>query len=192
MYDKLCRMYQDADLDFKAAELQEEQHKFYPNKVTYNSIGVNYHNSGNYNKAIKSFKKALAAGEKNANVYSNLGNDLAQIGLFEEALKCLQKAVELRGEFAIPMIVMGEIYQGKDEDDKANEWFERAFNIMNSNFMNGNLSEVEKGWFISVACKLKKFDKVREIQESRVKKKTIGSFNENNLASVSIQKFDKI
>ena len=192
MYDKLRKMYQDADMDFKAAELQEEQHKYYPNKVSYNSIGVNYHNSGNYNKAIKSFQKALATGERNAYVYSNLGNDLAQTGQFDEALEYLQKAVELRGEYAIPMIVMGEIYQGKDEIDKAKEWNERAFNIMNSNFMNNNLDDVEKGWFISVARKLKKFDKVREIQESREKKKSLISFNEHNLASVSTKQFDKI
>lgn len=192
MYNKLRKMYQDADMDFKAAELQEEQHKYYPNKVSYNSIGVNYHNSGNYNKAIKSFQKALATGERNAYVYSNLGNDLAQTGQFDEALEYLQKAVELRGEYAIPMIVMGEIYQGKDEIDKAKEWNERAFNMMNSNFMNNNLDDVEKGWFISVARKLKKFDKVREIQESREKKKSLISFNEHNLASVSTKQFDKI
>lgn len=192
MYNKLRKMYQDADLDFKAAELQEEQHKFYPNQVSYNSIGVNYHNSGNYNKAIKSFKKALAAGEKNDYVYSNLGNDLAQIGRFDEALEYLQKAVDLRGEYAIPMIVMGEIYQAKDESDKATEWNERAFNIMNRAFNNNNLDDVEKGWFISVARQLKRFDKVREIQESREKKKSLVSFDEHNLASVSTQNFDKI
>lgn len=192
MYDKLRKLYQDADLDFKAAELQEEQHKYYPNKVAYNSIGVNYHNSGNYNKAIKSFKKALAIGETNAYVYSNLGNDLVLTGRFDEALEYLKKAVELRGEYAIPMIVMGDIYQGRDENDTAKEWFERAFNIMNHSFMNNNLDDVEKGWFISVANKLKKYDKVREIQETREKKKSLTSFNEHNLASVEIKNFDKL
>lgn len=58
--------------------------------------------------------------------------------------------------------------------------------------MNNNLDDVEKGWFISVARKLKKFDKVREIQESREKKKSLISFNEHNLASVSTKQFDKI
>lgn len=185
MYNKLRKLYIDADLNFKAAELQEEQHKYYPNKVSYNSIGVNYHNSGNYNKAIKSFKKALAAGEDNAYVYSNLGNDLAITGMFDEALTFLQKAVELRGEYAIPMIVMGEIYQGQENDEKATEWYERAFNIMNNGFMKGNLGEVEKGWFESLARRMKKYDKAREIHESREKKKSLVSFNEDNLASAS-------
>lgn len=192
MYNKLRKMYQDADMDFKAAELQEEQHKYYPNQVTFNSIGVNYHNSGNYNKAIKCFKKALASGENNAYVYSNLGNDLAQTGQFDEALEYLQKAVDLRGEYAIPMIVMGEIYQAKDEIDTANDWYERAFNIMNRDFNNNKLDDVEKGWFTSVARNLKKYDRVKEIQESREKKKLLVSFDEHNLASVSTQKFDKI
>ena len=146
----------------------------------------------NYNKAIKSFKKALATGETNAYVYSNLGNDLVLTGRFDEALEYLKKAVELRGEYAIPMIVMGDIYQGRDENDTAKEWFERAFNIMNHSFMNNNLDDVEKGWFISVANKLKKYDKVREIQETREKKKSLTSFNEHNLASVEIKNFDKL
>lgn len=192
MYNKLRKLYQDADLDFKAAELQEEQHKYYPDKVSYNSIGVNYHNSGNYNKAIRSFKKALAVGENHAYVYSNLGNDLAQTGRFDEALGYLQKAVELRGEYAIPMIVMGEIYQSKEEQEKADEWFERAFNIMNKDFLNGNLGYVEKGWFESLARRMKKFDKMKEIQESRDKKKAFISFNEHNLASIKSKQIDTI
>ena len=58
--------------------------------------------------------------------------------------------------------------------------------------MNNNLDDVEKGWFISVANKLKKYDKVREIQETREKKKSLTSFNEHNLASVEIKNFDKL
>lgn len=190
MYNKLRKLYQDANLYFKAAELQEEQHKHYPNKVSYNSIGVNYHNSGNYNKAIKQYQKALATGEDNAYVYANLGNDLSITGRYDEALTYLQKAVELRGEYAIPMITMGEIYQGRDESEKSKEWFERAFNIMNNKFMNGNLDDVEKGWFESLAREMKKFDKARDIHESRKKKKNFISFNEDNLASVSTKKND--
>lgn len=87
---------------------------------------------------------------------------------------------------------MGEIYQAKDENDMANDWYERAFNIMNRDFNNNKLDDVEKGWFTSVARNLKKYDKVKEIQESREKKKLLVSFDEHNLASVSTQKFDKI
>lgn len=185
MYERLCNLYQEAGLNFKAAELLEEQHKYYPAKVSYNCIGVNYHNSGNYNKAIKIFKKALATGENNAFVYSNLGNDLSIIGKIDEALPFLQQAVELRGDYAIPMIIMGEIYQGKDETEKADEWFERAYNIMNRQFMDGNLDEVEKGWFESLALRMGKIDKVREIRKSRTKKKSFDLFNEDNLASAT-------
>ena len=36
------------------------------------------------------------------------------------------------------------------------------------------------------------YDKVREIQETREKKKSLTSFNEHNLASVEIKNFDKL
>lgn len=184
MYNKLCREYKNADLDFKAAELQEEQHKYYPYDVSYNSIGVNYHNSGNYNKAIQCFKKALAAGEEEAFIYSNLGNDLYIIGELDDALPYLKKAIELRGDYAIAMVVIGDIYRVKEEDEEADKWYTRAFNIMNREFLNGDLDDVEKGWFAGVARRLKKFDKVREINDSR-EKTTRRPFNEENLANVT-------
>lgn len=90
------------------------------------------------------------------------------------------------------MIVMGEIYQSKEEQEKADEWFERAFNIMNKDFLNGNLGDVEKGWFESLARRMKKFDKMKEIQKSRDKKKAFISFNEHNLASIKSKQIDTI
>ncbi len=191
LFDKLCKLYKDANLDFKAAELQEEQRKYYPTKVSYNSIGVNYHNSGNYNKAIRCYKNAITIGEESAYVHSNLGHDLYLIGKYDEAIKHLQKAIDIRGDFAIPMIIMGRIYMAKDMPNKASEWFEQAYNIMNRNFLNNNLDDVDKGWFESLAQQMKKYAKAKEIHTSRKKKESKLMFDEQNLAIIDKQ-FDDL
>lgn len=49
----------DADRDLEAAETYEDQIKYYPQDNLYNYIGVLYHNSGNYVKAVRYYKKAI-------------------------------------------------------------------------------------------------------------------------------------
>ena len=58
--EALRKAYLDADKQYQAAETIEQQLKYYPEDDLYNYLGVLYHNSGNYYKAIRFFEKALS------------------------------------------------------------------------------------------------------------------------------------
>lgn len=182
-FDKLCKLYDEADKDYMAAELLEEKNKYYPSTDN-NRIGVFYHNSGNYNKAIKFFQKELEANEAQAVVHSNLGNDLQIIGKNEEAKRHLERAIELRGDYAIPMIVLGEIHSYEGNSEKANEYNTRAKNILTRQLRDKVLDDVTMGWFESLARTMKDWDLEKEIKDSRKKKTYEVGYNKDNLAKI--------
>ncbi len=182
-FDRLYKLYDKADKDFMAAELLEEKKKYYPNTDN-NLIGVFYHNSGNYNKAIKFFLKELEINEKQAVVHSNLGHTLHIIGKNEDAKKHLERSIDLRGDYAIPMITLGEIYKYEDNDEKSIEYYNRAKNILIRKWKDNLLDDVKLGWFESLAHKLNDNKLELEIKNSRNKKKQEVGYNKENLAKI--------
>lgn len=163
--DKLSRAYADNDQEFMAAETLEERLSYYPDKSLYNRIGVLYHNSGNYNRAIAFLKKAYAVNPNDAIVNSNLGHDLYLIGEYEDARTHLEKAVEIKGDYAIAITTLARLEDAEKHHEEADKLYQRAFNIFNRMWSNGDLDSCEKGWFISVASNLNETDIVTKLQE---------------------------
>lgn len=182
--ENLRQAYVDADKEFQAAETYEQQLKYYPQDNMYNYIGVLFHNSGNYGRAIKYFKKALEIDNNNAWAHSNLGNDLYIIGNNEEAKEHLEKALELRPEQTTAMSILGDIYRDAGDKEKANEYYNRCFNIYNRKWKDGGLGEVDYGWFENVAHKLGKHGVAREIAASKPQKHHNQNYNSQNLITL--------
>lgn len=165
--EDLSQAYEDNDQEFMAAETLEEIIQYYPNRSLYNRIGVLFHNSGNYNRAIAYLRKALKEDPNNATVLNNLGHDLYLIGEYKEARPLLEKAVELRGDYAIALTVLARLENAENNDKRANELYQRAYNIFNRKWNDDELDDCSKGWFISVAEKVNEFNVADKLREER-------------------------
>lgn len=152
--EALCSAYEENDQEFLAAETLEEMIMYYPHLTPYNRIGVLFHNSGNYNRAIAYFRKAVKETPENATAHNNLGHDLYLIGEYEEARKHLERAIELKGDYAIAITVLAKLEEAEKHDEKAKELYRRAYNIFTRVWQNDGLDDCSKGWFLSVARKV--------------------------------------
>lgn len=180
--DALSHAYEDNDQEFMAAETLEERIQYYPNNSLFNRIGVLFHNSGNFNRAIAYFRKALKNEPNNATVNNNLGHDLTCIGDYKNARPYLEKAVELKGDYAIALTVLADLEKAEKNSVQAKEYYQRAFNLFSRDWERGNLSDCEKGWFISVAKEMGETDIVTKLQnERRNNTKSRGYSLENTL-----------
>lgn len=122
----LRKAYEDAGNDFKAAETLEQQNEIYPNPEEYNLIGVYYHNSGNRDKAIDFFERAL---DHNPNDYwanFNLGNTLFCRDL-KRARQYLNKAYELNPFEPCINILLGRLDKREGKESEAKEKFQIAY-----------------------------------------------------------------
>lgn len=163
--ENLSRAYEDNDQEFLAAETLEEKIQYYPDNSIYNRIGVLFGNSGNKNKAIKYYRLALKEDPNNAIILTNLGNNLYQIGELNEARAILEKAIELKGDYAIAVYLLAKIEETEDNSKRAQELFQRAYNIFKQKWDVKDLNDCHKGWFITVARKLGKFEIANTLQK---------------------------
>lgn len=163
--EALSCAYEDNDQEFMAAETLEEKIQYYPDRSIYNRIGVLFHNSGNYNRAIAYLRKALKENPNNATILGNLGNDLYLIGEYKEARPLLEKAVDLEGDNAIAITILARIEEAEKNSDKAQKLYQRAYNIFKRIWDGGGLSNCLKGWFVSVAEKVNETNVAKKLRE---------------------------
>lgn len=183
----LRKAYENANQEYMAAETLEEQLNYYPADNLYNYLGVLYHNSGNFYKAMKAFKKAIKANDNNAYAHSNLGHDYYITGKYKEAEEELRKALTIKADNCIALYVLGEIQEQKETEESKEEakgLYEQAFNIYNRQWKNSGLSDCDLGWFASIAEKLDKNDIAKQVREECKKKSINRGYDIDNLASI--------
>lgn len=186
----LRKAYVDADKEYKAAEVLEEELNLYPQSDMYNYLGVLYHNSGNYNKGIFFFKKAIDEDSQNVSAYSNLGHDYYLVGKYNEAKPVLEKALELQADKTSAHITLGEILSEEGLTDEAKEHYEQAYNILMRYYHDGTLGKVDYGWLADVARKLGKNDIAKEVQNAEPRKNSYVTYNKENLVEITKNKED--
>lgn len=163
--ETLSRAYEDNDQEFMAAETLEEKIRYYPDRSIYNRIGVLFHNSGNHNRAIAYLRKALKENPNNATVLSNLGGDLYDIGEYKEARSLLEKAVVLKGDYAVAITKLARLEEAEKNSDRAQKLYQRAYNIFKRIWDGDGLDNCSKGWFISVAEKVNETNVAKKLRE---------------------------
>lgn len=176
----LRKAYDDAGNDFKAAETLEQQNEIYPNPEEYNLIGVYYHNSGNRDKAIDFFERAL---DHNPNDYwpnFNLGNTLFYKDL-KRARRYLNKAYELNPSEPCINILLGRLDKREGKESEAKEKFQIAYDRYEQKWKANSFNNSDYGWFASVAEELGKKDKAYEIRSAKPKIKQTTYYDEENL-----------
>ena len=176
----LRKAYEDAGNDFKAAETLEQQNEIYPNPDEYNLIGVYYHNSGNRDKAIDFFERAL---DHNPNDYwanFNLGNTLFYRDL-KRARQYLNKAYELNPFEPCINILLGRLDKREGKESEAKEKFQIAYDKYEQKWKANLFYNSDYGWFASVAEELGKKDKAYEIRSAKPKIEQTTYYDEENL-----------
>lgn len=176
----LRKAYEDAGNDFKAAETLEQQNEIYPNPEDYNLIGVYYHNSGNKDKAIDFFERAL---DHNPNDYwpnFNLGNTLFYKDS-KRSRQYLHKAYELNPSEPCINILLGRLDKREGKEAEAKEKFQIAYERYEQKWRAKSLNKSDYGWFASVAEELGKKDKAYEIRSAQPKIEQTTYYDEENL-----------
>lgn len=176
----LRKAYEDAGNDFKAAETLEQQNEIYPNPEEYNLIGVYYHNSGNRDKAIDFFERAL---DHNPNDYwsnFNLGNTLFYRDL-KRARQYLNKAYELNPFEPCINILLGRLDKREGKESEAKEKFQIAYDRYEQKWKANSFNNSDYGWFASVAEELGKKGKAYEIRSAKPKIEQTTYYDEENL-----------
>lgn len=176
----LRKAYEDAGNDFKAAETLEQQNEIYPNPEDYNLIGVYYYNSGNKNKAIDFFERAL---DHNPNDYwpnFNLGNTLFYKDS-KRSKQYLNKAYELNPSEPCINILLGRLDKREGKEAEAKEKFQIAYDRYEQRWKTDSLNNSDYGWFASVAEELGKKDKAYEIRSAKPKIEQTTYYDEENL-----------
>lgn len=182
----LRKAYEDAGNDFKAAETLEQQNEIYPNPEEYNLIGVYYHNSGNRDKAIDFFERAL---DHNPNDYwsnFNLGNTLFYRDL-KRARQYLNKAYELNPFEPCINILLGRLDKREGKESEAKEKFQIAYDRYEQKWKANSFNNSDYGWFASVAEELGKKDKAYEIRSAKPKIEQTTYYDEENLTQTRIK-----
>lgn len=176
----LRKAYEDVGNDFKAAETLEQQNEIYPNPEDYNLIGVYYHNSGNKDKAIDFFERAL---EHNPNDYwpnFNLGNTLFYKDS-KRSRQYLNKAYELNPSEPCINILLGRLDKREGKEAEAKEKFLIAYDRYEQKWKANSFNNSDYSWFASVAEELGKKDKAYEIRSAKPKIEQTTYYDEENL-----------
>jgi len=91
-----------------------------------NFLGLGYNRSGDYDKAIESFKKGLSIAPDNAQLYNNLGQAYLYKGMFDYAELNIKKAIEIWPDFSEAHSSLGTLYKNKGLLDESLEEYRKA------------------------------------------------------------------
>jgi tetratricopeptide (TPR) repeat protein len=97
--------------------------------LAHNSLGLEFLNRGQYEKAIAEFDQVLKIDQENQNAYINLGAAYATQEQYQEAAEALQKAIELVPERALPHFHLGIIFERLGDTEQAIVAYQNALDL---------------------------------------------------------------
>ena len=68
--------------------------------IYYNKRGSSYANSGEFDKAISFYEKAISIKSNYAEAYYNLGYSFHKLGQLDKAVRSYKKVVEIKPDYA--------------------------------------------------------------------------------------------
>ena len=178
--DALIRAYKAAGNDFQAAETAEMKNDFYPNSHNLNDIGIMYSNSGNRDKAIKAYEKAIERDPNNATLYNNLALEYK----YKDKQKykdCVKKAYELNPESPIYTYEYGRVKSSEGDKEEAQRLFKEAYDKYLWKWNSNNMQSWDYSWFASVAESVGEYEMAKKVREAEPKQKKISGYDEENL-----------
>lgn len=123
----------------------------------WSSLGDQQFLSGSFPEAAKSYDMALEMDPANVYLWINKGKSLANMGRFQEAIACFDRASSINSSYVEPLFLKGiALSQGLNRDDEAIAVFDQALLLDSANFdawMGKGMTLAKKGdYYGSLAC----------------------------------------
>jgi Flp pilus assembly protein TadD len=134
------------------------------NPGVWNSLGLAYWKTNNFEKALSSYKKALELNPDNALVYGNLGNLYLTAQNLDLAEESFRKAFKLNPKLTEVNNGLGAVYFQRGDFLAAEGYFRKSVELAPSNYL------AYYNLLILYARKLKENDKALEIYQ-KIKEK---------------------
>lgn len=179
--DALIRAYKAAGNDFQAAETAEMKNDFYPNSHNLNDIGLMYSNSGNREKAIKAYEKAIEKDPNNATLYNNLALEYKWKDK-QKYKECVKKAYELNSESPIYTYEYGRVKSSEGDKEEALRLFKEAYDKYLWKWNSNNMQSWDYSWFSSVAESVGEYEMAKKVREAEPKQKRSTIYDVENLS----------
>lgn len=179
--DALIRAYKAAGNDFQAAETAEMKNDFYPNSHNLNDIGLMYSNSGNREKAIKAYEKAIEKDPNNATLYNNLALEYKWKDK-QKYKECVKKAYELNSESPIYTYEYGRVKSSEGDKEEALRLFKEAYDKYLWKWNSNNMQSWDYSWFASVAESVGEYEMAKKVREAEPKQKRSTIYDVENLS----------
>jgi len=179
--DALIRAYKAAGNDFQAAETAEMKNDFYPNSHNLNDIGLMYSNSGNREKAIKAYEKAIEKDPNNATLYNNLALEYKWKDK-QKYKECVKKAYELNSESPIYTYEYGRVKSSEGDKEEALRLFKEAYDKYLWKWNSNNMQSWDYNWFSSVAESVGEYEMAKKVREAEPKQKRSTIYDVENLS----------
>lgn len=177
----LKRAYEDAGNDFMAAETMERLLSIYhtENDSDYNNIGVLYHNSGNIEKAIEFYERALSLNPNNCHAKFNLGHSLKgrDRRRYEQYM---QETLASNPEHYCALIEMAGIDDRNGRVSEAKLKRKKAFDLLMEKWKSNTMSSSDYSWLIRIAKELGRYSIAREVEQSQNNVSSV-FYNDENL-----------
>lgn len=179
--DALIRAYKAAGNDFQAAETAEMKNDYYPNSHNLNDIGLMYSNSGNREKAIKAYEKAIEKDPNNATLYNNLALEYKWKDK-QKYKECVKKAYELNSESPIYTYEYGRVKSSEGDKEEALRLFKEAYDKYLWKWNSNNMQSWDYSWFSSVAESVGEYEMAKKVREAEPKQKRSTIYDVENLS----------
>lgn len=131
-YDELKQYSKSIEL-FKNLINEFEENKFFGVYKIHNALGLVYRDTGDFEKAEASFKKAIEISPENSPYLKDLGNLYFDNQNFQKAVKTYNTYIKLTPKNPKVLIITGLAYLQLNELNKAKKMFEKALQIQPKN-----------------------------------------------------------
>ncbi len=132
-WDGLGNIYQAQQRNEQAVSAYQKAIELDPDLASaYHGLGQVYHALEQYEPAILRYQQAIERYEDafdQATVWKDLGDSLAQVGRWDEAIDALQQAMDLDDEYARPWHSLGNVYRLMGRLEDAGRAYERAIEL---------------------------------------------------------------
>ncbi len=182
----LARAYENAGKKLLAAETLEEILE-QGGSVSENRIGILYAESGNQEKAMEWYRKAIAKWPDNPWPMSNLALELTCVGKNDEALEWFRRSLSVDPANYYTLYNMALIEKEEGDVETADEHFKQAFTLLRRKCLNDNMDDTDWSWLEDVAINAGKEEEGNELMKRKKPRKKDKGYDEDNLAVLNMR-----
>ena len=178
--EKLAVAYEKAGKKLLAAEtLVDISEK--GGSVAENRIGILYAESGNSEKAMDWYRRAIDKSPNNPWPMSNLALQLMNVGKNDEALIWFQRSLSIDPANYYTLYNMALIEEEEGDSESADEHFKQAFTLLRRKCLEDDMSDTDWSWMEDVAIGAGKAAEGKELMKRKRAGRKDKGYDENNL-----------